>query len=311
MTKMNLKKAFAYAPLVLGIAILGVGSLFVPWREVTPHLARLDMSSYIAIAVLGVAYYASRIVRYHYMLGVLNAPRSFVKTILSYFTAQPISLLPAGEAYRVVTLQEHSKVPKSKGISIVFIQSFTENIAMVLLALMSAIVLKQYVVIVLGLLLLYLVIFIFIRTKRTARRSHKILNKLPFVSFARSKFDSFIHKNKTLLSGSSLAVLIGSGFISTLIASTLLFIVANDMDLKIDYLHAIIAFTLPTVLQNISFLPGGIGINEQGSVGLLVLLGASLPAAVAVTIIMRFVTLALGVFLGLISIIVAKLRTKN
>ena len=308
MKKTTIKSTLKYAPLAFGLLLLIIGAFFVPWHDVTPYFSRLNAMSYISVLVLGIAYYAARIIRYYYMLGVLNESRSLSKTILAYFTAQPISLLPAGEAYRVVTLNEHGDVPKSKGLSIVFIQSFTENIAMILLALISAVILNQYVLIIFGLLLLYLAIFVLVRTRRITTHSHRLLNKLPFVNFARSKYHAFIVRNKTLLSGKSLVTLILSGFISTLIASLLLFIVANDIGIHIDFAHAVVAFTLPAVLQNISFLPGGIGVNEQGSVGILVLLGASVPAAVALTLIVRFVTLVLGVIIGLIALLIAKAK---
>jgi uncharacterized protein (TIRG00374 family) len=242
------------------------------------------------------------------MLKVMEAPLSLTQTIMAYFTAQTVSLLPAGEAYRVVTLNEHGNVPKSKGISIVFIQSFTENIALIILALASAIILNQYVLIIVGLLLLYLTILILVRTRRIAAKSHGLLTKVPFINFARTKYQTFIGRNKVLLSGRSFVVLIMSGFTTSLIASLLLFIIANDLDIHLDFTQAMIAYTLPTVLQNISFLPGGIGVNEQGTVGILLLLGSSLPAAVALTLIMRLVTLGLGVIIGVVTTIVAKIK---
>lgn len=308
MLKKSIISSLKYAPLTIGLAILGIGALFVPWHDVLPYFSKLNTGSYVAILGLGTAFYVVRIIRYYYMLGVLNAPRSFIDTVIAYFNAQPIALLPAGEAYRVVTLEEHVNVPKSKGISVVFIQSFTENIAMVILALISAVILKQNILIIVGLLFLYFAVFIIVRARRTADKSHEVMNKLPFINFARSKFKTFIDRNKTLLSGRSLIVLLISGLASTVIASSLLYIVANDIGIHLDYTHAVIAFVLPTVVQNISFLPGGIGINEQGTVGILVLIGAPLPAAVALTLIMRFVTLVLGIIIGLISILVSKLK---
>lgn len=308
MDKQTLLRLMKYAPLVLGVVILLIGALFVPWRDVVPYFSRLELTSYIAILVLGVAFYIARVARYHYMLQVMNTPLSFTKTIVAYFTAQPIALLPAGEAYRVVTLNEHGNVPKSKGVSIVFIQSFTENVALVLLALISAIILNQYVLIIFVLLLLYIAILLFVRTRHIAEKSHGVITKLPFVNIARTKVRAFINRNKMLLSGKSFVVLLISGFASSLIASLLLFIIANDIGIHIDFTHAMIAFTLPTVLQNISLLPGGIGVNEQGTVGILLILGATLPAAVALTLIMRFVTLGLGIIIGLLVSFIAKMK---
>ena len=308
MKKSTISDLLKYAPLALGIAILSIGAVLVPWHDVLPYFSRLSPSTYVFILVLGTAYYITRIVRYYYMLGVLKAPRSFRHTVLAYFIAQPVSLLPAGEAYRIVTLEEYVNVPKAKGVSVVFIQSFTENIAMVILALISAIILNQQILIVVAILVLYAILFTLLRTRRTAERSRRLINKLPFVSFAQPKFHSFIRKNKKLLSGKSLAVLFFSGFVSTLLAITLLFIIANDIGINLDYTQATIAFVLPTVLQNVSFLPGGIGVNEQGTVGILLIMGSLLPAAVALTLIMRFVTLVLGVVIGLLSILISKIK---
>lgn len=297
-----------FLPLVVGLLLLVVGALFVPWREVVPYLAKLTPLSYVFILGLGMAFYLARILRYKYMLRVLDAPHSFRRTLVAYLEAQPVSLIPGGEAYRTVTLKKYVDVPFSKSVPVVFLQSFTENIGLVVLALISALLLKQQVLIVVALAFVYVIILLLLRTRRTADRSRRLLNKLPFVNLAKAKFMAFIGKNKTLLSGVSLVVLLLSSVVSTLIASLLLLLIANDMGIEFNFAQAVVAFTLPTVLQNVTFLPGGIGVNEQGSVGIMVLLGASLPAAVALTIIMRLVTLGLGVVLGLLTIAVARVH---
>lgn len=302
------RHAFKFLPLILGLLILAIGSVFVPWADVFPYLAKLTPFSYVLVIGLGSAFYLTRILRYKYMLRVLDAPHSFRRTAVAYLEAQPVSLIPGGEAYRTVTLKKHVDVPFSKSVPVVFLQSFTENIGLVSLALVSAIFLRQQVLLVAVLAIIYILILLLLRTRRTADRSRRALNKLPFVNLAKKKFMGFIGKNKKLLSGFSLVVLLSSSIVSSLIAALLLWLIASDMDIQLNYAQAIIAFALPMVLQNITFLPGGIGVNEQGSVGVLLLLGVSLPAAVALTIIMRLVTLGLGVVLGLLTIFIAKLH---
>jgi uncharacterized protein (TIRG00374 family) len=304
--KISWKQLLKYAPLLLGLLILGVGSVFVPWHEVLPYLKKLSPFSYGLIVILGSLFYLSRAFRYRYMLGVLNAPKSLPKTLIAYLEAQPVSLLPAGEAYRTVTLKERVDVPYSKGVPVVFIQSFTENVGLITLALVSAVILQQQALLLVVLAAVYVLILILLRARRTADRSRRVLNRIPFVNLARGKFVTFIGKNRELLSGKSLAVLLLTGLISSFIASLLLMIIANDMGITLNYAQAVIAFSLPTTLQNVTFLPGGIGVNEQSSVGILIILGANLPAAVALTLIMRLVTLGLGIILGLIVIGIAR-----
>jgi glycosyltransferase 2 family protein len=229
---------------------------------------------------------------------------------VAYLEAQPMSLLPGGEAFRTLTLRKQVNVPLAKGVPVVFLQSFTENVGLVSLALISAVILQQQVLIIFALVACYLVVLLLVRSRRTAEHSRRLLNKLPFVNLAKAKFMGFIRKNKTLLSGTSFVVLLLSGLAPTLLASLLLFIIANDLGITLTFMEAIIAYTLPTVLQNVTFLPGGIGVNEQSSVGILIILGATLPAAVALTLIVRFVTLGLGILLGLSAIALAKLHPR-
>lgn len=304
------KHALRYLPLALGVVILVIGSLFVPWHQVVPYLKKLTPLSYVLIVGIGTLFYLTRATRYYYMFRVLNDPRSLRRTIVAYFEAQPVSLLPAGEAFRTVTLKKQAKVPLANSVPVVFLQSFTENIGLIVLALVSAVMLKQQDIIIIIAAVVYLVILVLLRTKRTAEQSRQVLNKLPFVNLARRTYHRFIHKNKILLSGRSLLVLLLSGLISSLLASTLLFFVAKDMGIALTYPEAVIAFALPTALQNVTFLPGGIGINEQSSVGILVLLGVHFPAAVALTIIIRMVTLTLGIVLGLGAIALAKIHPR-
>ena len=304
------KQVIKYLPLVLGLAILFFGALFVPWHDVGPYLLRMKPTTYGLIVLLGTAYYVVRVIRYHYMLRVLGMRRSFRRTLVAYLEAQPISLLPGGEAFRTVTLKKQAKVPMASGVPVVFIQSFTENIGLIILALVSALALKRQVLIILVAALIYLLVLVLIRTRRTAERSRRLLNKLPFVNLAKHKFHGFVKRNHTLLSGSSLIILMVSGLLSSLFASALMFVIARDMNIDLTIAEAVIGFSLPMVLQNVTFLPGGIGVNEQSSVGILVLLGAKFPAAVALTIVMRIVTLGLGVVLGLGAILLAKFHPR-
>jgi uncharacterized protein (TIRG00374 family) len=242
------------------------------------------------------------------MLRALNSQRSFFDTLIAYFVAQPASLIPGGEAYKTITLKKHANVHISNGAPIVFLQALTESIGLILLALFSTIWLHQYAIIIVAIFIIYAIILILVRSRRLASRHHKIINKLPFITVTKQKIISFINKNKILLSGKSFVMLILSGLVPSLIAAYLLYDLANYIGVNLSFAEAVIALSIPAVLQNISFLPGGLGINEQSSVGILLILGASLPAAVALTIMIRLITLGLGILIGALTIAVVRLK---
>ncbi|NJP06893.1 MAG: flippase-like domain-containing protein [Chloroflexaceae bacterium] len=69
-------------------------------------------------------------------------------------------------------------------------------------------------------------------------------------------------------------------------------------------LQATFIFAASTLLGLVSFLPGGLGMSEVSSAGLLVaIVGVSLSVATTATIIIRFCTLWFGVLLGVVALI--------
>lgn len=297
-----------FAPLTVGLLILGIGALFVPWEKTLPYLGKISPFTYALLLVIGISYYVVRALRYAYMLRELGEKKSLKDVLTAYFEAQPLSLIPGGEAYRTVTLKRHANIPFVKSIPVVFLQSFTENIGLVILALFSSFFIHTYALLVAVILAVYIAILVLIRTRRTAKHGHKIINRIPFVNVTLHKIRSFVGHNRTLLSGKSFVILIATSFISTLLAISAVYLTAKSFDVELNFPQATLAFTIPMVIQNTTFLPGGIGVNEQSSVGLLLLLGLSAPSAVALTIVVRGVTQALGIVLGLIMVAIGKVN---
>jgi uncharacterized protein (TIRG00374 family) len=305
--KRNITTFIKFAPLSIGLLILLVGALFVPWHDTIPYLFKISPLTYCLLLLIGICYYLVRSLRYAYMLSELGLNKSLKDIVIAYFEAQPLSLLPGGEAFRTVTLKERANVPFAKSIPVVFLQSFTENIGLVALALFSALFVHRYVALVAGVLAIYGVILVLVRARRTAKHSHKWLNRIPFVSITLHKVRSFILHNRTLLSGKSFVVLILSSFISTLLAVGAVYLIALSFGVNLNFNEATLAFTLPMIIQNTTFLPGGFGANEQSSVGLLLLIGLPTASAVALTIMIRMITQILGIVIGLLFIGYGKL----
>ena len=79
----KLKISLTYFPLIVGLLILSIGALFIPWSDVGPYFAKLTPTTYVTISSLGILYYVTRVIRYHYMLKVLGNPRWFIGTTIA------------------------------------------------------------------------------------------------------------------------------------------------------------------------------------------------------------------------------------
>ena len=87
----------------------------------------------------------------------------------------------------------------------------------------------------------------------------------------------------------------------------MLFIGAAALGEPLALEQAVVGYTLPTALEVVSFLPAGLGVNEQGSVVVMRVFGQPLAAAVALTLIVRLFTLGAGFLFGFAAMGVARI----
>lgn len=76
----------------------------------------------------------------------------------------------------------------------------------------------------------------------------------------------------------------------------------------VDWWSAAFVFSLSYVGGAVSLLPGGVGANEAGMVGLLVVVGVEPGAAAAIAVLMRFVASVLAVLVALAAYAAARRR---
>ena len=302
---LTLKQLSRYAPLVIGLVILLVIIPLVPWGQVWPYLARLTPLAILGLILASWCYYLGRAVRYWLILRFLNHPVAFWTVLLACLIAEPVAILPAGELYRGQMLRRYGNVAVAKSLPGVFAQGLAEVTGLIIVALVGVAFIHKYVFIVLGIAAVMAVFLLFLHF-HSLRRSHHYLNKLPFVSIGFVKFQSFVQHNRNLLSGRNFIALILASYISIAGGIAILYISNVTLGGNLSIFEAGIAYALPTVLETVSFLPGGLGVQEQGTVGILTLFGTGVPLAVALTILVRLFTLGVGFIYGFTAMGVAR-----
>jgi uncharacterized protein (TIRG00374 family) len=295
--KLPWKKLGRYAPLGLGLGLLAILALLVPWREVLPYLARLGAPTYVVLVIGSLVYYTGRAVRYWLMLRMLGERPSFTSVAIACLAAQPVAVLPGGELYRTTMLKRYSGVSLKQSVPSVVAQSLAEEFGLLAIALAGAVLMGHYGWVIVGVGVVVTAIWAFIYWNNS-QLSHQLVNKLPWVNLGHRQVRSFLDKNRQLLSGTNFLILVAAAGISTLAGVAIVYAAAQGVGEPLGPLQAATAYAVPMILEAVSFLPGGFGVSEQGSVGVLALFGVPLPAAVAVTIIMRIFTLGMGFVYG-------------
>jgi uncharacterized protein (TIRG00374 family) len=294
-----------YLPLFAGLLILVVIALLAPWGSVGELLEKVPLSIFLLLGLLSMVYFLSKAFRFWYILQLLDIDKPIKKVMLLYLAGQPFAFLPAGELYRTVLLEKHAGVKISRSAPSVTIQGLVEAIILLSFSLVGAFIIGQNRLIVGGIALLLVLLLVTLRSGWLVNK-HRFINKLPFVSVREDKYRNFIKGHQKLVSPSSLAILCGLSLIPVLAGIAILYLSVHGIDVELSFVEAAIGYTLPVILAGLSFLPGGIGVGEGGSIGLLHLFGISTAAAVTATLLVRAFTLVIGIVYGLIAALITQ-----
>ena len=299
---MNSLASFArkYLPVIAGLIILLVIALLAPWDQVGELLERVPPSIFVVLLVLSLVYFLSKAFRFWYILQLLDINVPVRRVIPLYLAGQPFSFLPAGELYRTILLEKHLGIKVSKSAPSVTIQGLVEAIVLLSFSLAGAFLIGQNRLIVATIALLLIALLVALR-RGWFEGQHKLINKIPFVSIREEKYERFLEGHQRLVAPTSLAVMSGLSLMPVLAGVGILYFSALGIDSHLKFVEAAIGYTLPVILAGLSFLPGGIGVGEGGTIGLLHLFGVGTAAAVTITVLVRGFTLVAGVIYGFIA----------
>lgn len=296
-----------YIPLAIGLIILFVIALLAPWEQIDDLLEEIPLTVFLSLFGLSVLYYAAKALRFWYILRLLNISADLKTVSLLYFSGQPFSMLPAGELYRTVLLKKHLGVSISKSSPSVTIQGLIEAIVLLALSLVGALLIGRNTLMVaaIGLLLITVVVAL---QRGWFGKTYSMIDKLPYVSISQHKFQTFIQSHREVLAPKSLFILVMFSLIPVLSGVGILYLASDAVGFHIGFIESMIGYSLPVILSGLSFLPGGLGVSEGGTIGILQLFGATAAGAIAITLLLRIFTLVAGLFFGVIAQLILHAR---
>lgn len=296
-------KPGTYIPAILGIAILTIIVLIAPWQQISELIEKVPLSAFLALLALSITYYFSKVIRFWYILQLLDIKKPFIPVALLYLSGQLYSLLPAGELYRTVLLKKHLGVPMSKSSPSVTIQGLIEAIVLISISMVGAFLIgkNRFIVAAAGILLVVLIIAL---QRGWLTKMHPIIDKIPYLSINERKFNKFVKGHQRLLTPRALGSLVTFSLIPVLSGIGILYLSSKAVGFDISFIESAIGYSLPSIIAGLSFLPGGVGVSEGGTIGMLHLFGASAAASVTITLLLRLFTLASGLVYSLIAQVV-------
>jgi uncharacterized protein (TIRG00374 family) len=299
-----------FVPVVISLILLVILASYAPWDKIGGILSDFDLGTILILIGLSLAYYSLKTVRFWYLLKAMGINQQFGVVALSYISAQPVTLLPAGEVYRSHSLERHTGVPVRDSLPQFAMQGVLEGAAMATLAGISALALGTLRIPVLILAVVVLLVTIAIGRGYVANFT-RILNRLPFVNVTNRNIEQFSDRHRAVLSLHWLPFLYALSLVTEVLGAAIAYTAVVGLGAHINVYQAVLVYVLPIVVGFISFLPGGFGVSEQSAVGILLLANVSVAHAVASTLTMRVTIVGLGVLYGGVAMLFSRTRLRQ
>ncbi|MEF3194267.1 MAG: flippase-like domain-containing protein [Halothiobacillaceae bacterium] len=285
-------------------------SLWVGWREVLAAFAAVGAMGVLAALGLSLMNYGLRFLRWQGFLAALGHPMPMPSSGLIYLAGFALTTTPgkAGELLRGVFLKQHG-IPYTNSTAAFLSERLSDLVAIVLLALIGATLYPQggvllwsgVAAVLLGLLLLTRAHQLLPWAERLSLRKDRLAQAAFHLIHLLSKARA-CHRPRLLLWATALSL---SAWAAEAYA---FYLILGWLGLEVSMPFAFSIYALSMLAGALSFLPGGLGGAEAVMVSLLLWAGMPEPGAVAATLIIRLATLWFAVALGILSLMLGRVR---
>ncbi len=299
------------ASLLIGLVVVVGMGLLSDVRAVGRDLGTFRWDLLPLILGLTLLNYLLRWLKWAYYLRRLGCDRgvSLLDNALIFTAGMVMAVTPGklGEVFKAYLLRRVNATPVTRSAPIVLAERLTDGTAMLLLMGLGLTLYPPARPIFIALVLGTLVAIVVVQYQRLALALIGLIGRLPLGAAIAPRLQTIYASTRQLLDWRVLLMATLISFISwgcECVAFFFVLVGLGEPGTPLLLLQATFIFAASTLFGLVSFLPGGLGVSEVSSAGLLVaLVGMSVSAATTATILIRFATLWFGVLLGVLALL--------
>jgi uncharacterized protein (TIRG00374 family) len=288
--------------MVIGFTIFVLFFLWGDVQQVGQTMFAIPLLIFLLSVVCTLMSYFIRFFKWHFLIKQLHM-HVFKKDSLNiFFIGLSMSITPGkiGELLKAYLLKGTSQADFSRSASAVFVDRLSDMFAMLLLIsfgiTLFAIGYLPFFIVFAGLL----IITGLLQSKRISTKLVYLLTANRFLKKFRNPVLFFHESTRGLLRIQTLLPAIMISAVAWFMECVALYVLTRTLDLDLTLLHNVFIFSLGTIAGALSMLPGGLGVAEASITGLFIYFGTGKSTAVSIALLIRIVTLWLGVLIGLI-----------
>jgi uncharacterized protein (TIRG00374 family) len=303
---------------LLGLGVLIILGLVSDVQQVGQSFERFNWAMLPAILFFTLLNYALRWLKWDYYLRKMNMGDGVSRfdSGLLFTSGMVMAVTPGkvGEVLKSYLLRGINGTPVAASAPIVLAERLTDGLAMLLLMGLGLTLYEPARPIFVALVVLSVLGIVILQFRPLCERILALAARVPLGNKVAPKLTTIYESTRQLLSLQLLVVSTIISLVSWFGECVAMYYVLRGLGIDPSWhllLVATFVFAASTLFGLVSFLPGGLGVSEASSTGMLVVLVpmAVGPATVA-TIIIRFCTLWFGVTLGAIALAVITRRYK-
>lgn len=297
-------------PPLIGIAALAAVVWVVQPAAVVRAFEGFRAVVLVPVVVLLLLAYVAQGARWHGLLLSVGARLSVVDSMLLNAAGQGITaVLPLGDLTRAVFASETGGAEFPDVVATVTVQEVTYTLLLLLAAGPVVLDHREALGVEVAALVGMAVIVAILVVPPLFVRVHWLVVRTPLLRRFARQIDEL--RNETVVLLQRPATVLWSALDAVrvvLVVTAFWLLVLGLRPGAVDWWSAAFVFSLSYVGGAISLLPGGVGANEAGMVGLLVAVGVDPGAAAAVAVLMRFVASTLAVIVAVAAYAAARRR---
>lgn len=315
----NLRRSILIS-VVLGLAVaIGLG-LISDIRAVSASLGAFAWGAIPAVLGFTLLNYALRWLKWDYYLRGMGMGHGVSRwdSVLLFTSGMLMAVTPAkvGEVLKSALLKRINGTPVSASAPIVLAERVTDGLAMLLLMGVGLTLYEPARPAFAALVALTVAGLLALQSQALVDRVVALLARLPVGARIAPKLTTAYASTRRLMHWRVLLPTTAISLVSWFGECVAFYFVLRGLGVEGETLRLLViatfVFAASTLFGLVSFLPGGLGVSEASSAGLLVLL-VPMPAgpATAATIIIRFCTLWFGVTLGAVALAIFSRRYRT
>jgi glycosyltransferase 2 family protein len=300
----------------LGLVVVLVIGVISDLHDLGESFSSFSWKSLPLILGFTLINYVLRWLKWHYYLHTLNVQRdvSWHRSMLLFTAGMVMAVTPGkvGEVLKSYLLRRINGTPIGASAPIVLAERVTDGLAMLLLMAAGLTLYKPAQPVFIALLTACIAGIVMLQFRPLCKRGIALTARLPLGARLAPRLDKVYESTQRLLGLRILCLSTLISIVSWFFECLAFYYILRGLGEPASWLlllQATFIFAASTLFGLISFLPGGLGVSEASSAGLLVaLIPMPLGPSTVATIIIRFCTLWFGVSLGALALSIFRWR---